>query len=68
MDKLMNCSSEQKICYKNKQLKKNRNHETHPFAPCSPVAALPRAVALRVLSAGEVCYDGGIRRYGIHVL
>ena len=54
MDKLMNYSLEQKICYKNKQHKKNRNHETPSFTSCSPVAALPRAYALRVLSAGEV--------------
>ena len=53
MDKLMNYSLEQKICYKNKQHKKNRNHETHPFASCRSVS-LPRAVVLRVLSVGEV--------------
>jgi hypothetical protein len=39
---------------------KERKNETHPFASCSPVAALPRAVTLRVLSVGEVCYDGGV--------
>ena len=33
---------------------KERKNETHPFASCSPVVALPRAVALRVLSTGEV--------------
>jgi hypothetical protein len=43
-------------------------NETPSFAFCSPVAALSCAVTLWVLSVGEVCYDGGVRRYGLHVL
>ena len=48
-------------------IKENLN-ETLSFASCSPVAALSSTVTLRVLSAGEVCSDGGLRRYGFRVL